>query len=63
VVLVAAALAGFATIVIWAIAQIGVVLIDHSRAATAADSLALAAVVWQGTDLSVLAAEHAVELL
>ena len=62
-VLIAAALAAFAALVIWVIAQIGVVLIDHSRARTAADALALAAVVWQGADLSDLAAEHAVELI
>lgn len=63
VVLIAAALAAIATVVIWAIAQIGVVVINHSRAATAADALALAAVVWQGADLTGLAAEHQAELL
>jgi len=63
VVLIAAALSAFATLVIWVIAQIGVTLIDHARATTAADALALAAVVWQGADLSDLAAEHAVDLM
>jgi Zn-dependent alcohol dehydrogenase len=63
VVLIAAALSAFATLVIWVIAQIGVTLINHARATTAADALALAAVVWQGADLSDLAAEHAVDLM
>lgn len=63
VVVIAAALAAVATVVIWVIAQIGVVMIDHSRATTAADALALAAVVWQGADLSDLATEHGAELL
>jgi len=63
VVLIAAALSAFATLVIWVIAQIGVTLIDHARATTAADALALAVVVWQGADLSDLAAQHAVDLM
>jgi hypothetical protein len=62
-VLAAAALAAVFTLVIWMVAQTGVVLLDRSRATTAADALALAAVVWQGADLSELAATHRVEVL
>jgi hypothetical protein len=63
VVLVAAGLAAVATMVLWMVAQTGVVLLDRSRATTAADALALAAVVWQGADLTELAALHQVQLL
>jgi hypothetical protein len=63
VVLVGAALAAVFSLVIWMVAQTGAVLLDRSRATTAADALALAAVVWQGADLSELAATHQVELL
>jgi hypothetical protein len=63
VVLVAAALAAVATGIIWITAQIGVVLVDQSRASTAADAVALAAVVWQGADLTGLAQEHGAEII
>jgi hypothetical protein len=63
VVLVAAALAVVFSLVIWMVAHTGAVLLDRSRATTAADALALAAVVWQGADLSALAVTHQVELL
>jgi hypothetical protein len=62
-VLLAAALAAVVTVVIWMVAQTGAVLLDRLRATTAADALALAAVVWQGADLSELATVHRVELL
>jgi hypothetical protein len=61
--LAAATLAAVCALVIWMIAQTGAVLLDRSRASTAADALALAAVVWQGADLRDLAAAHQVELI
>jgi hypothetical protein len=63
VVLVAAALAAVTTVVMWAVAQMGLVLIDQTRAVTAADAMALAAVVWQGADLTELARENGVEIV
>jgi hypothetical protein len=63
VVLVAAVLAAVTTVVMWAVAQMGLVLIDQTRAVTAADAMALAAVVWQGADLTELARENGVEIV
>ena len=63
VVLVAAALAAVTAVVMWAVAQLGLVLIDQTRAVTAADAMALAAVVWQGADLTELARENGVEIV
>jgi hypothetical protein len=63
VVLVAAALAAVTAVIMWAVAHMGLVLIDQTRAVTAADAMALAAVVWQGADLTELARENGVEIV
>jgi hypothetical protein len=63
VVMVAAVLVAVVAGIMWFTAQIGVVLLEQIRASTAADALVLAAVVWQGADLTDLAHEHGAEII